>query len=585
MSRSNPHSFPYMPGLDGLRALAVLSVIAYHLNLPFTTGGFLGVTVFFVLSGYLITSLLVWEYDTTNSIDLKHFWIRRAKRLLPAMFLLLAVLNVLIPLIRPELITTLHGDSIAGIFYYSNWHYIFQHVSYFESFGTTSLLTHFWSLAIEEQFYIVWAIVFFICFVTFKKREKVLKWTLIATGLSILAMIVLYKPSLDPSRVYYGTDTRLFSLLIGASLALIFPSHQLSDIPDKKRKWTFEIIGFAGLLVYVIMMMTTNQYQPFIYRGGMVLVSITTALLVLSIALPSSTLLRSMLSVKPLKWIGERSYGIYLWHYPIITLFNSKVNTIQPHYWKALGEFVLILVLASLSYKYVEQPIRKGSFPFPKKQAFASLAAVCVALLAVNTFITPPKHTTEVVKNQIMTKEALAESKQKAVPTEGDGKAPSITAIGDSVLINPSPYLKDEYPSMVIDAKVGRQMWHVNDTVTQLKANKQLGDIVVIELGSNGAFPEDNLTDALKTIGKERKVFLVNTPVPKPWGPIVNKTLKNVAKKYNNTTVLDWHSLSSKHSEYFIADGVHLKPKGAQAFADMIDKAIEKTTSSYKVKK
>jgi len=574
-----------MPGLDGLRALAVLSVIAYHLNLPFTTGGFLGVTVFFVLSGYLITSLLVWEYDTTASIDLKHFWIRRAKRLLPAMFLLLAILNLLIPLIRPELITTLRNDSIAGIFYYSNWHYIFQHVSYFESFGTTSLLTHFWSLAIEEQFYIVWAIVFFLCFVTFKKQEKVLKWTMIATVLSILVMIILYKPSLDPSRVYYGTDTRLFSLLIGASFALILPSHQLSLTSDKKRKWTFEIIGIAGLLVYFIMMVSTNQYQPFIYRGGMVLVSITTALLVLSIALPSSTLLHTALSFQPLKWIGKRSYGIYLWHYPVITLFNSKVNTVEPHYWKALGEFSLILVLASLSYTYVEQPIRKGVFPFPKKQSFTAIAAVCVALVAVNIFVSPPKQTAELAKNQIVTKEALAESKQKAVPTEADSKTPSITAIGDSVLINPIPYLKDHYPSMVIDAKVGRQMWHVNDIVTQLKEKKQLGDIVLIELGTNGAFSENNLTDALDSIGKNRKVFLVNTPVPKPWGPIVNKTLKNVAKKYSNVSILDWQTKSANHADYFISDGVHLKPKGAEAFANMIDQTIKKTMSTHNVKK
>lgn len=588
---TNEKSFRYIPGFDGLRALAVLSVIAYHLNLPFAAGGFLGVTVFFVLSGFLITSLLAWEWNHSETIDLKHFWIRRAKRLLPAMFLLLIVLNLFIPLFQPELVTNLHKDTIAAIFYYSNWHYIFRDLSYFESFGITSLLTHFWSLAIEEQFYIIWALVILFLFKFVKNKKTAFLLIMIGALLSAVWMMLLYKPHLDPSRVYYGTDTRMFSLLIGSSFALLFPSEQLTSNVNNVRKWTFEIMGIIGITAFLLMVIYTNQYGSFVYQGGMLLLSFTTALLVLALAIPYTVIANKIMGTKLLKWIGIRSYGIYLWHYPVIILMNSEVNTGGIDYVKITFEIALIFILASLSYTFVEKPIRQGTFRFNVKNSFVLVATICFLVVLANSLPKLLSHKVAVAFHEEMSHQPIQkntaaialstiENVTKAEPKPIQSViTEKITAIGDSVLIIPAPFLKEKFSNIMIDAKVSRQMRDAFAIVKQLKNTNRLGDIVIIELGTNGPFPEKTLTDLLGMIGKERKVLFINVRVPRPWESIVNKTLEGITKKHSNTAIVDWYSTSANHNEYFVNDGVHLQPKGAEAFAAMIEKAVQKAVA------
>ncbi|WP_169907683.1 acyltransferase family protein [Priestia abyssalis] len=578
--------------MDGLRALAVLPVIAYHLNIPFAAGGFLGVTVFFVLSGFLITTLLAWEWEHCQTIDLKHFWIRRAKRLLPAMFLVLLALNVFIPVFQPELVKNLHKDTIAAIFYYSNWHYIFRDLSYFESFGITSLLTHFWSLAIEEQFYIIWAPIILCSFKWIKNRKIFIFLMMIGAGLSAVWMMMVYEPHLDPSRVYYGTDTRLFSLLIGSSFALLLPRRTLTTHVSKAGIWALEITAIIGILVFLLMVVYTNQYDSFVYQGGMVLLSITTALLTLSLAVPSTVMVKKILEWKPLRWIGIRSYGIYLWHYPVIVLMNSNVNTDGINYLKITFEIALTFILASLSYTFIEKPIRHGTFRFNTKNSITLVTAICLLVGAANSV---PKFSTrkmtvafhgEVSHHPVQKTAAKiafseektgAEAQPKPVPSITTGK---ITAIGDSVLVIPAPFLKETFSSIMIDAKVSRQMRDAFSIVTQLKKANNLGDIVIIELGTNGPFPEKTITDLLRNIGKERKVLFINVRVPRPWEAIVNKSLEEISKKHSNMSIIDWYSTSANHNEYFVNDGVHLKPEGARAFAAMIEEAVQKAINA-----
>jgi peptidoglycan/LPS O-acetylase OafA/YrhL len=635
-SGAGEKSFRYIPGFDGLRALAVLAVIAYHLNLPYSAGGFLGVTVFFVLSGFLITSLLVWEWEQSQKINLKPFWIRRAKRLLPAMFLLLISLNVLVPLLKPTLLTSLRQDTIAAIFYYSNWHYIFQDLSYFESFENPSLLTHFWSLAIEEQFYIIWAVA--ILFLLKKVKSRMGIFLLIMSGVlfSVVQMLLLYDPNLDPSRVYYGTDTRIFSLLIGASFALLVPRRPFSTMS----KWAFELMGIAGISVFLLMTVFTNQYDRFIYEGGMVLLSFTTAFLVLALAWRSAVLANWILERKPLKWIGVRSYGIYLWHYPVILFMNSNVNTGGIHYVKVILELTLTFLLAAISYSFVEKPIRQGNFRFRVKNSLA-IATSIVLLIGLTNYVrvtnknvgasvevgghlnedapSPPIDDKEEDANkppevsgnedetvnpppapnndieEVATKPPDDNGNEDATtnpppvqhtkPTNNGAQPPAvitekITAIGDSVLINPGPLLQKAFPNITVDGKVSRQMRDAYDIVNQLKNANHLGEIVIIELGTNGPFPDKTLTSLIDLIGKERKILLVNVRVPRPWESIVNKTLLEVAEKYSHTTVVDWYATSANHNEYFVSDGVHLKPAGSKAFAAMIESAVQKAISS-----
>lgn len=662
-SGAGEKSFRYIPGFDGLRALAVLAVIAYHLNLPYSAGGFLGVTVFFVLSGFLITSLLMWEWEQTQKINLKPFWIRRAKRLLPAMFLLLISLNVVVPLLKPALLTSLRQDTIAAIFYYSNWHYIFQDLSYFESFENPSLLTHFWSLAIEEQFYIFWAVAILFLLKIVNNRKGIFLLVMGVALLSVIQMLLLYDPNLDPSRVYYGTDTRIFSLLIGASFALLVPRRPFSTMS----KWALELLGIAGISVFLLMIVYTNQYDRFIYEGGMVLLSFTTAFLVLALAWRSAIIANWILEWKPLKWIGVRSYGIYLWHYPVILFMNSNVNTGGIHYGKVILELTLTFLLAAISYSVVEKPIRQGNFRFRVKNSLAIATSIVLLFGLTNYVWVTNKNvgaSVEVAGNsdedaaepsdkedssQTPVTNIDSEEEKSQTPDQNDDKVEDankppensvnedetanpppaqnndkdkveeatkppddkgnedvttnpppaqhtkppnngtqppavitekITAIGDSVLINPGPLLQKAFPNITVDGKVSRQMRDAYDIVNQLKNSNRLGDIVIIELGTNGPFPDKTLTSLIDLIGKERKILLVNVRVPRPWESIVNKTLVEVAEKYSNTTVVDWYATSANHNEYFVSDGVHLKPAGSEAFAAMIESAVQKAVSS-----
>ncbi|MHC0038471.1 acyltransferase family protein [Pseudoneobacillus sp. C159] len=610
---ANTKSFGYIPGLDGIRALAVLAVIAYHLNLPFAQGGFLGVTVFFVLSGFLITSLLIWEWEHTATINLKQFWIRRAKRLLPAMILLLIILNVFIPFFRLELVANLRQDSIAAFFYYSNWYYIFQDIPYFEAFGITSLLTHFWSLAIEEQFYIFWAPLTLLLLKWIRNRKAIFTLLLFGAALSATAMTLIYEPDLDPSRVYYGTDTRLFSLLIGASFAI-----PLKKISIKLNRWSLEILGLIGILTFIVMTIFINQYDHFIYQGGMAILSIATAGLVLSMKVPSNLFIRRFLELQPLKWIGLRSYGIYLWHYPVILLTTPNVNVDGIDYFLVLFQITLSLLLAAISYTIIEKPIRRGQFRFTVKNS--TMIAISIGFLfglSNQNYINETAHSQMIMDHSEINLEPIPLNEKdigiKQVPkldftlTQPNQKPPveekvhsptssknqntppvkkemttKITAIGDSVLIIPGPLLKKKFANITVDAKVSRQMHAAKDIVRQLKAKNQLGEIVVIELGTNGPFPEKTITDLMNTIGKERKVLFINVRVPRQWESIVNKRLIEAKKKHGNMIIVDWYATSANHPDYFAKDGVHLQPKGAQVYANMIEKAIQKAAAASK---
>lgn len=577
MNEDKKVKMPYMTGLDGLRAIAVLSVIAYHLHLPYTTGGFLGVAIFFVISGYLITSLLLFEWEQKQTINLGNFWLRRAKRLLPAIFFLLLILNIVVPLLKPELVSNLHKESIAALFFYSNWHYIFRDISYFESFEMTSFLMHFWSLAIEEQYYLICAFVIFILLKN-KVKMKILLFIFIGSALlSAIVMGVLFQPNQDPSRIYYGTDTRLFSLLIGSSFAIIFPNYRLKENLTKMGKIVFNVISLIGVFSLFYLMIITNEYESFVYQGGMVILSLITCIVVLSLALPVPLFINKIMSMKPLQWIGVRSYGIYLWHYPIIQWFNVKTDTSDLSVGKILLEIALIFVIATLSYELVEKPIRYGTFRLDVKRIGTSLISVCLLFVILNDFSNqkllvntqPTNGVVETTNSETIT---VKTDEKETISTDAN-----ITAIGDSVLINPTHHLKKKIPSIYIDAKIGRQMWDIVPILEDLKKQNQLSQIVLLVAGSNGLPTEDYFDQIMETIGNKRMVYFVNTRVPKPWENEVNKLLVKKSKEYKNMRVIDWYSASANHNEYFLSDGVHTSETiGALIYANLIANSIMK---------
>jgi peptidoglycan/LPS O-acetylase OafA/YrhL len=608
----------YITGLDGLRAIAVLAVIAYHLNFDWGAGGLLGVTVFFVLSGYLITDLLIAEFVTTNRINFKNFWIRRARRLLPAMFTMLLVVITWVTIFEQSMLDRLEEDTVAAILYVSNWWYIFQDLSYFESFGPPSLLTHFWSLAVEEQFYILWPLMIVLMLKLKVKEGSLFSIILLGAIASAAAMTILYEPGSDPSRVYYGTDTRVFSLLLGASLAVIWPSRKLSTSLPSEIRWKLDFVGLFALAFIFYMFWGTDQYQDFLYQGGMVAMSVASMLVVAVIVHPSSKL-NTVLSFKPLRWIGVRSYGIYLWHFPVIVLTSPQWGADAPTLVRTSVQLFLILTFASLSWTFIENPIRKGALTrfcrvvkcgeWRREKSFigrfvttASILCVFLAISTIGLTTTSVALSKDNVINAIQEKVGKEEPptenkvkelepKHKLPPKEEKPKerteekppikAPpslenrSITVIGDSVMIDVTPHLKEAFKKVEVDAKIGRQFREAEEIVQQKKSSGSLGEIVIIELGANGPLSDKKMAALIEQIGTERDVYMITTRVPKPWQQEVNETIKSVAGDYKNVKVVDWFSFSESHHEYIGNDGVHLTLSGAEAYAKYLMNHIQ----------
>lgn len=349
----------YLPALDGLRALAVLAVLFYHADVLWLPGGFLGVEVFFVVSGFLITSLLLAEYRAKNSVNLLQFWQRRARRLLPALFFLLIAVSVYALLFLPDEVAALRADVVAAFAYVTNWYLVFAEQSYFQEMGRPSLLRHLWSLAVEEQFYLLWPLIFVFLLTRLKSRAAMLLLMLGATA-SALLMGALYQPDVDPSRIYYGTDTRAAGLLIGAALAFVIKRDTAIQV-SLPRRVILDVVGVAALAALVIGALYMSEFDPFLYQGGMLLVSAFTALVIAAAVAPQSPLLSAVLGVGLLRWIGLRSYSLYLWHWPVFMVTRPQLDTVLDGTPLLVLRFALTFALAEISFRLVESPIRNGA--------------------------------------------------------------------------------------------------------------------------------------------------------------------------------------------------------------------------------
>lgn len=597
----------YMPGLDGLRALSVLAVIAYHLKIHFAPGGLLGVGVFFTLSGYLITDQLMTEWHSAGRIDFINFWKRRMRRLLPAMFLVLITVALwLYYFDRPRLIS-LQGDFLSVLFYFNNWWLIFHEVSYFESFGPPSPLGHLWSLAIEEQFYLLWPLVLVLILRWIPRRNSRVFAILVGAAASALAMALIYETGTDPSRVYYGTDTRAFALLIGAALALVWPSRSLSAQVDTRVRVGLEVTGILGLTAIILMVIHTHGSDPRLYTYGLTLFAVISALVIAVLAHPAS-LLAKVVGCQPLRWIGIRSYGLYLWHYPVIILTSPIVDTGGFNPGRAVIQVALCFILAAFSWRFIEEPIQKGHFTFrPRKTSRGKTlnprhvlaGALCIFIIMVmpgsDSFMPDKKQDSpSVLAEEIFNKRLLsigttadlpAGSQKNTLPPVSQAKnepllntevhsGEGVTAIGDSVLLDVAPELDRLLPGILIDGKIGRQMTQAQAIVNSLKEQGRLGNIVVIELGTNGAFSQEELNFLLISLKDVERIILINTRVPRMWQDKVNADLKQAALNTPNAVLVDWYSASKDRDSFFSPDGVHLTPEGSKYYAALLSQAI-----------
>jgi peptidoglycan/LPS O-acetylase OafA/YrhL len=574
----------YRPGLDGLRAIAVAAVFLYHSRIDWLPGGFFGVDLFFVLSGYLITSLLLAEWEAGNRVDLRRFWLRRARRLLPAMVVVvLAALFLAAIFARTDLART-RGDAVSSLLYYTNWHLIIANHSYFNLMGRPSLLQHLWSLAVEEQFYVIWPLLL-VPGLVLVGRKRLPLLVIAGTAGSATLMWLLYNPNGDPSRVYYGTDTRAFLLLMGILLALVWPAFERL----RRALPLLELLGVAALVATVLLFRQMQDFDPTLYRGGDLAAAFCFAVLIAAVAHPR-TGLGQALGVAPLRWIGERSYGIYLWHWPVIALMRPGVDISWTGPGVVVAQAAIVLTAAALSYRYIEQPIRTGRLQrrlaaWPGRlrlelvgagamslvAAFAVLFVIPKALNPVSGYVNPPQVNAAVpparadMRPRWLPDPQLAGNKQKKPSAAPSGR---VLALGDSVMLDCSTELKVALHHRVrVDATVGRQIDDTLKELNRLRARHRLPKTIVLQVGNNGPLWYPDLVRLRRALRGIPEVVVVNVRNATSWQGESNHALVGWLHDWRAAHLADWYGNSTNK---MLSDGTHPWPYGCTIYAHVI---------------
>ena len=626
----------YIPALDGLRTLAVAAVVLYHLGLGWAQGGMIGVTVFFVLSGYLITRILVREFIGTGRIDLARFWVRRTRRLLPLVVTVIVATAALCTVFNHVMLTKMRGDILPSLLFFNNWWQILHNVSYFNAVGDPSPLTHFWSLAIEEQFYLIWPLLLMIVMGIGMKRKLIRRGILVLSAVSALAMALLYNPTVDPSRVYYGTDTRVFSLLLGAWLAFV-SDRELSApmvlqklegfsaripaigavagaLPAPLRRAPLDVLGGIGMIGLVLMVAFTNGYSAFPYYGGTLLCSLLAAGVIAACSRPESYLGR-LLSCTPLVWLGQRSYGIYLWHYPLLLLMNPVADVTEKPWWMLVIQVAVVVAVSALSYHFIETPFRHGALGralaaireqganlpsylqgLPRLYLAPVVGALAVALVAAGGLAFVPETSalseegakllqdgaagsdTE-TSDEKTTDEQQEDSRQdKDDGLDADGfpeGAYDVLMVGDSVSLRAVPYFEQTFPHGHIDALKNRQFSAGREVYEWYLQQNLAGKISVFALGTNGPINSEMIDRLMQDTGDKRVVVFINTRMPDNWMGQVNQALADAATRYPNVRVIDWAGYSAGRNDLFDGEGTHLSDQGAREYVQLVYNAIQ----------
>ena len=632
---SAPKRTKRIAALDGLRALAIAGVVLYHMRPTLLTGGFLGVTVFFTLTGYFATKSVMRATASDRGFSYPRYLARRIARMLPPILVTIAVTAVATYIVTPSLLPKVQQDALPSALFFSNWSYIFRNVSYFAAAGLPSPLTHLWFCGVTMQFYIVWPLVLMLLISRTRSRNAAIGLTAALALVSTLAMALMFNPAADTARVYYGADTRAAELLVGALAAIAAP--RLRNLLDgrielgRSGRSVSRVDAVSGFVLVALVAgaITLTGETSWLYRGGFLLFALLTGLLITCVQ-NTGCAARRLLSAKPLVYLGSRSFSIYLVHYPMLILMNPATRTTRIAWWEQLLQILAILIAAEVFYRLVERPfahglaVRKDAEGKARRltpaYALPVLGAVCVLALALAPLdwngiataraqqLRPELTQTSAKKDsaskangadasgdqsQDQTAEQQAQAQQKPhegpiaekVPKNLDWKSfnydestgtcdASVIMIGDSVTAGAASGIQSVLPNAYVDGVVSRQFYTFQDVYSQDVANGHDGSVVICALGTNGLIRDAQMVqDVIDAVGG-KPIYFVTVRVPLDLQDANNQMLRDVAAKNDNAGIIDWNGASEGHSEYLVDDGTHLTAAGIDAYSTLIRQAL-----------
>ena len=569
----------HISSIDGLRAIAVTAVVLYHLGISWIPGGFLGVDLFFVISGYVITRLILDSINQSSALDLRAFYAARLRRIYPAFIFMVICTIIFIGVWAPEAIKRFLSDLPYALTGTINWFLVARHQDYFEAIGRPPLLQHTWSLAVELQFYLIWPIILLTVLKYFGKRNI----ARIALLIAIISGVTLFLVSLrldqanaqQISHIYFGTDTHSLGLFLGSALAVSWIPQNLSADIAKRAQDVIDGIGVVGLLGLIATFLFIDETNAGLYRIAFPLAGIFGCLVIISLVHPASRF-APLISSAPFRWVGQRSYGIYIWHWVIFQVTRPSVDLTGQTWALYLARVLLVLALADISLRWVEIPFRQGmvqnwfrgmKYRAPKVKLRQQLSIVfsIIAVLAITSSISVQA----INKADQISQDLLTQQEDQAASQEDLGSTTGLWVTGDSVILGIRSKLESKEHISLINARVGRQAPELL-AVMRVDQSSVPSSPVVFNLGNNNALTEQTVVDIFEVVKNQPQVIVVNTAVPRPWKDANNAIISKVASRYPNVRLVDWDRVSKDRPELFAPDGVHLSPAGSDVYVDLV---------------
>jgi peptidoglycan/LPS O-acetylase OafA/YrhL len=585
----------YIPAIDGLRALAVIAVMLYHLGFAWIPGGFLGVDLFFVISGYVITRLLLDSIAQSGGLDLRGFYLARIRRLLPALIFTVTTTIIAIGIWAPDAIKRLLVDTPFALTGTINWWLVAKEQDYFESIGRPPLLQHTWSLAVEAQFYLIWPLILYFVLKKFGKKHIPIAALTIAAASGITLFLVSL--SLDASNtskvshIYFGTDTHSFGLFLGAALAVSWIPQNFRISVSRRAQNFIDGVGVFGFIGILATFLLIDESQPTLYKIAFPLAGIFGAAIIMSIVHPASRF-APILEFKPLLWIGERSYAIYLWHWVIFQVTRPSVDLAGQDWALYALRILIVFALADISLRYIELPVRRGVIQYwfkgrryrtkrerNRQTGIFSVITIIVLIVAIIVSVRAIS-----ISNQAQQK--LEDSLSVTVTSEAMGSNQALTGdglragdglwvTGDSVILGIRSLLGEKLPITLINARIGRQAGELAD-VMRSDAAQVPNAPVIFNLGNNNLLVREQVVAIFEIVKNQPEIIVINSAVPRPWRDPNNSLIAEIAAQYPQVQIVDWNSISTNRPDYFAPDGVHLVPAGVSAYVEAIVERLEK---------